>query len=169
MTPGARIQAAIELLDAIHNGTAPADRASAAYFRNRRYIGGKDRRDVLDHAYGVLRRRAALDWWIARAGTQVADIERARVIAKLLLIDRWSADKAQAVVATSPVVEKGDPAGLVKLMGKTNDFPITSDGWSDKTFFSTAPTPADYDPTARPWYKSAVSAGKLTVTKPYGD
>ncbi|QHE90429.1 HAMP domain-containing protein [Pandoraea fibrosis] len=84
-------------------------------------------------------------------------------------IERWSADKAQAVVATSQVVEKGDPAGLVKLMGKTNDFPITSIGWSDKTFFSTAPTPADYDPTARPWYKSAVAAGKLTVTKPYGD
>ncbi|VVD87765.1 chemotaxis protein [Pandoraea capi] len=84
-------------------------------------------------------------------------------------IERWSADKAQAVVATSQVVEKGDPAGLVKLMGKTNDFPITSIGWSDKTFFSTAPTPPDYDPTARPWYKSAVAAGKLTVTKPYGD
>ncbi|AKM30606.1 chemotaxis protein [Pandoraea faecigallinarum] len=84
-------------------------------------------------------------------------------------VERWSADKAQAVVATSQVVEKGDPAGLVKLMGKTNDFPITSVGWSDKTFFSTAPTPPDYDPTARPWYKSAVAAGKLTVTKPYGD
>ncbi|VVD80322.1 methyl-accepting chemotaxis protein [Pandoraea anhela] len=84
-------------------------------------------------------------------------------------IERWSADKAQAVVATSQVVEKGDPAGLVKLMGKTNDFPITSIGWSDKTFFSTAPTPPDYDPTARPWYKSAVAAGKLTLTKPYGD
>ena len=84
-------------------------------------------------------------------------------------IERWSADKAQAVVATSQVVEKGDPAGLVKLMGKTNDFPITSIGWSDKTFFSTAPTPPDYDPTARPWYKSALAAGKLTVTKPYGD
>ncbi|AJC20534.1 methyl-accepting chemotaxis protein [Pandoraea pulmonicola] len=84
-------------------------------------------------------------------------------------IERWSADKAQAVNATAQVVEKGDPGGLVKLMGKTNDFPITSVGWSDKTFFSTAPTPPDYDPTARPWYKSAVAAGKLTVTKPYGD
>ena len=84
-------------------------------------------------------------------------------------IERWAADKAQAVVATSQVVEKGDPGGLVKLMGKTNDFPITSIGWSDKTFFSTAPTPPDYDPTARPWYQSAVAAGKLIVTKPYGD
>ncbi|TXH33839.1 MAG: RsmB/NOP family class I SAM-dependent RNA methyltransferase [Rhodospirillaceae bacterium] len=95
MTPGARIQAAIELLGEIHGGTAPADRAAAAYFRNRRYIGGKDRREVLDHAYGVLRRRAALDWWLARSDVSLADgrRERARVIAKLLLIDGWSADR----------------------------------------------------------------------------
>jgi len=84
-------------------------------------------------------------------------------------IERWSADKAQAVDATAKVVEKGDPRGLTKLMGETNGFPITTVGWSDKTFFSTTKTAADYDPTARPWYKSAVSAGKLTITKPYGD
>ncbi|MFJ1300802.1 methyl-accepting chemotaxis protein [Pseudomonadota bacterium AL_CKDN230030165-1A_HGKHYDSX7] len=84
-------------------------------------------------------------------------------------IAQWSGDKATAVVATAQAVEKGDPAGLVKLMGATNDFPITSVGWSDKTFFSTAPTPPDYDPTARPWYKAAVAAGKLSITKPYGD
>jgi 16S rRNA (cytosine967-C5)-methyltransferase len=93
MMPGARIQAAIELLQEIHGGTAPADRVAAAYFRNRRYIGGKDRRDVLDHAYGVLRRRAALDWWIAKSGTAVQNVERARVIAKLLLLDGWTADR----------------------------------------------------------------------------
>ena len=84
-------------------------------------------------------------------------------------IERWSADKAQAVDATAKVVEKGDPRGLTQLMGQTNGFPITTIGWSDKTFFSTTKTAADYDPTARPWYKSAVAAGKLTVTKPYGD
>ncbi|MEN5159041.1 methyl-accepting chemotaxis protein [Achromobacter spanius] len=84
-------------------------------------------------------------------------------------IERWSADKAQAVDATAKVVEKGDPRGLTQLMGQTNGFPITTIGWSDKTFFSTTKTAADYDPTARPWYKSAVAAGKLTITKPYGD
>lgn len=84
-------------------------------------------------------------------------------------IERWSHDKAQAVTATAAVVEKGDPRGLTKLMGETNGFPISTIGWSDKTFFSTTQTAADYDPTARPWYKSAVAAGKLTVTKPYGD
>jgi methyl-accepting chemotaxis protein len=34
---------------------------------------------------------------------------------------------------------------------------------------TSATTPKDYDPTVRPWYKEAVAAGKLIVTKPYGD
>ena len=58
MTPGARLQAAIELLAAIHSSASPADRISAAFFRSRRYMGGGDRRDVVDRAYRVLRRRA---------------------------------------------------------------------------------------------------------------
>jgi 16S rRNA (cytosine967-C5)-methyltransferase len=95
VTPGARLQAAIELLAEIHGGTAPADRAAAAYFRHRRYIGGKDRRAVLDRAYAVLRRRAALDWRIARAAPSeaVADRERARAIAALTLLEGWTADR----------------------------------------------------------------------------
>ena len=95
MTPGARIQAAIELLQAIHGGTAPADRASAAYFRNRRYIGGQDRRAVLDHVYAVLRRRAELGWRLdrARGDVKLPDAERARMIARMALIEGWSADR----------------------------------------------------------------------------
>ena len=58
MTPGARLQAAIELLAAIESSTSPADRVSAGFFRSRRYMGGGDRRDVIDRAYRVLRRRA---------------------------------------------------------------------------------------------------------------
>jgi 16S rRNA (cytosine967-C5)-methyltransferase len=95
MTPGARLQAAIELLAEIHGGSAPADRAAAAFFRNRRYIGGHDRRAVLDRTYAVLRRRAALDWWIARAASEraPADLERGRVIAALVLLEGWSTDR----------------------------------------------------------------------------
>ncbi|HET6161158.1 MAG TPA: RsmB/NOP family class I SAM-dependent RNA methyltransferase [Dongiaceae bacterium] len=93
MTPGARLQAAIELLHAIHAGTSPADRATAAFFRNRRYIGAKDRREVLDRAYAVLRRRAALDWWIWKSGQAPQDRDRARLIASLALLDGWTADR----------------------------------------------------------------------------
>ena len=95
MMPGARLQAAIELLGQIHGGSSPADRTSAAYFRSRRYIGGTDRREILDLTYSVLRRRAALDWRIEQVPGEdhIPDNERARIIAKLVLIDHWTPDK----------------------------------------------------------------------------
>jgi 16S rRNA (cytosine967-C5)-methyltransferase len=98
VTPGARLQAAIELLAAIHSASSPADRVAAAFFRARRYMGGSDRRAVVDRAYATLRRRAALDWWRARVAADTsaepgAEDERARMIAGLALLDGWSADR----------------------------------------------------------------------------
>lgn len=59
MTPAARVQAAIELLDAIIAAArakgAPADRIIADYFRTRRYAGSKDRRAVRDLVYRAIR------------------------------------------------------------------------------------------------------------------
>ena len=97
MTPGARLQAAIELLGSIHAGTAPADRAAHEFFRARRYIGGSDRREVLGLTYSVLRTRARLDWGIDRAWPADAptsdETDRNRVIAALALIEGWDADR----------------------------------------------------------------------------
>lgn len=60
MTPAARVQAAIDLLDAIlaaaESGGAPADSLIAAYFKTRRYAGSKDRRAVRDLVYAAIRR-----------------------------------------------------------------------------------------------------------------
>jgi len=59
MTPAARVQAAIELLDAIIAATrdkgASADRVAAAYFAARRYAGSKDRRAIRDLAWRAIR------------------------------------------------------------------------------------------------------------------
>lgn len=59
MTPAARVQAAIELLDSIipaaRSKGAPADRIIADYFRARRYAGSKDRRAVRDLVYQAIR------------------------------------------------------------------------------------------------------------------
>jgi len=59
MTPAARVQAAIELLDQIIAAArakgAPADRIIADYFRARRYAGSKDRRAVRDLVYRAIR------------------------------------------------------------------------------------------------------------------
>ncbi len=59
MTPGARVQAAIELLDAIIDATthagAAADTIIQRYFASRRYAGSGDRRAVRDLVYAVIR------------------------------------------------------------------------------------------------------------------
>ena len=59
MTPAARVQAAIELLDLIiaaaRNKGAPADRIIADWFRTRRFAGSKDRRAVRELVYAAIR------------------------------------------------------------------------------------------------------------------
>jgi 16S rRNA (cytosine967-C5)-methyltransferase len=88
VTPGARIAAAIDILAAIEAAERPADDIAADYFRRRRYIGAKDRAQISAHVYGVLRHRAALDWWIARASQgEVVAAARSRMIAAQLLVD----------------------------------------------------------------------------------
>src|SRR5215469_10409833 len=67
MTPGATVEAAIGLLQAIDEGRGPADDIVGTYFRRHRFAGAKDRGAISEHVYAVLRHRAALDWWIARA------------------------------------------------------------------------------------------------------
>ncbi|SEP12659.1 16S rRNA (cytosine967-C5)-methyltransferase [Salinihabitans flavidus] len=59
MTPGARIQAAIGILDEILAGTA-AEKALTGWARASRFAGSKDRAAVRDHVYDVLRRRRSL-------------------------------------------------------------------------------------------------------------
>ena len=62
MTPAARIQAAIELLDEVLATDRAADGVTSAYFRNRRYIGAGDRRSISDQIWRMLRHRARLAW-----------------------------------------------------------------------------------------------------------
>jgi 16S rRNA (cytosine967-C5)-methyltransferase len=90
LTPGAQIAAVIEILTAIDVEGRPADDVAADYFRRRRYIGAKDRAKISNHVYGVLRHRAALDWWIARHAMETGP--RSRALAGLVLVERWRPD-----------------------------------------------------------------------------
>ena len=60
MTPAARVQAAIEILDAIvasaRDDGPPADSIVSHYFKTRRYAGSKDRRAVRDLVFRAIRR-----------------------------------------------------------------------------------------------------------------
>jgi 16S rRNA (cytosine967-C5)-methyltransferase len=54
MTPGARVSAAIEVLDRIRAGE-PAEKALTNWARGARYAGSKDRAALRDHVFSVLR------------------------------------------------------------------------------------------------------------------
>ncbi|WP_295524813.1 RsmB/NOP family class I SAM-dependent RNA methyltransferase [Novosphingobium sp. Chol11] len=59
MTPAARVQAAIEILDAViaaaRTQGASADRIAADWFRTRRFVGSKDRRAIRDLVWDAIR------------------------------------------------------------------------------------------------------------------
>jgi 16S rRNA (cytosine967-C5)-methyltransferase len=60
MTPAARIQTAIEILDTILGGQ-PAEQALTAWARRSRFAGSKDRAAIRDHVFDVLRRQSTFD------------------------------------------------------------------------------------------------------------
>lgn len=85
MTPAARLQAAIEILEGLSVSALPADRFIRDYFRARRYAGSKDRAAVAEHVFAIYRRFAHLSWRIgstvprllalASAAEEGADVE----------------------------------------------------------------------------------------------
>ena len=61
MTPGARVAAAIEILDDILGGAAP-EKALTGWGRGHRFAGSKDRAAIRDHVFSALRCRASFAW-----------------------------------------------------------------------------------------------------------
>ncbi len=85
-------------------------------------------------------------------------------------LNEWVAAKATMVAAAAEQIAPEDPQGIVRQLQKAGAFPITTAGWQDKSFVSSKDKmPEGFDPTARPWYKETVAAGKQIVSKPYAD
>lgn len=79
MTPAARLAAAIDLLAALEaEPRRPADAIAHDFFRARRFIGAGDRRAVSERAWGAVRQRLRLEWWLARLGAGAVRGPRAR-------------------------------------------------------------------------------------------
>jgi len=78
MTPAARIEAAIALLQHIMDTPKPADGLVRAWFRDRRFIGSKDRAAVSDRVFRILRSQHRLHWWLEQ--------ERQTPCARLLVL-----------------------------------------------------------------------------------
>ncbi|HWM61316.1 MAG TPA: hypothetical protein VNN98_04150, partial [Rhizomicrobium sp.] len=78
MTPAARLQMAIEILEGLDKTAQPTDRFLKSWFRIRRFAGSKDRREIANRVFAVQRTRATL------AHRMSNETSRALVIAALL-------------------------------------------------------------------------------------
>ncbi|MDB4197391.1 RsmB/NOP family class I SAM-dependent RNA methyltransferase [Ascidiaceihabitans sp.] len=80
MTPGARVAAAIEILDMIHDGQA-VEKSLTAWARRSRFAGSKDRAAVRDHVFDTVRN------WRADAVRGGSGTGRGRMIGRLRAFD----------------------------------------------------------------------------------
>lgn len=113
MTPSARLAAAIDLIAALEEQCfapearrRPADAVASDFFRARRFIGGGDRREVSERAWGVVRQRIRLDWHLGRIG--MAPTPRLLLLAQMLLVEGQARQAAEAGFDGS----RYGPAGL---------------------------------------------------------
>lgn len=67
MRRAAQLQATIELLDEIFETRYPADRIMSQYFKQRRYIGSKDKAAISENLYTILRNRLSYEFLLERA------------------------------------------------------------------------------------------------------
>jgi 16S rRNA (cytosine967-C5)-methyltransferase len=78
MTPAARLQGAIDILEALARTDQPLDRLLRDWFRTRRYAGSKDRAAITQRVFTIQRHRASLAWRMQ------SEAPRALAIASLL-------------------------------------------------------------------------------------
>src|SRR5687768_719943 len=81
MTPAARLQAAIEILDGLEGTAQPADGYLRDWARSHRFAGAKDRAAIAERVYTVLLHLASFAWRMGSADG------RALVLASLLAED----------------------------------------------------------------------------------
>ncbi len=121
MTPPARLEAAIALLDAIDAAPKrPADAVANDFFRERRYIGSGDRRAVSERVWRVLRSARRLAWWTGKDAPRL-------MVAASLLTEGWTlsgvADSYAGGRFGPAGLERGEYNALRRIEGQTLDHP----------------------------------------------
>lgn len=85
MTPAARIATTITVLEHIRNAKIPMDNVMGDWFRSRRFVGSKDRREIAERLYRIMRHHARYSWWLEQLN--VADQPRSRVMLDCIFHD----------------------------------------------------------------------------------
>lgn len=125
MRQAARIQSTIELLERMEKAPIPMDNVIRDFMAQRRYIGSKDRTDIVERLYVMVRHHARLGWHIAQVGAN--DTPRTRTLAFLVLHDALSPAQAAQFFDGgkhhADVLEADEEKLLTALAEKTMDDP----------------------------------------------
>jgi 16S rRNA (cytosine967-C5)-methyltransferase len=120
-----RLRSALDLFAELDRSAAPADVAIAAFHRRSRGLSRAERHAVQVRVQGWSRRRAALDWWIQRAGAR--PLPRTRALAALLLLEGWTPISVERIFGGAPGhplrLRAPERALLTALAGRALDHP----------------------------------------------
>jgi 16S rRNA (cytosine967-C5)-methyltransferase len=118
VTPGARLAAAIEILDRIEADKVPADQALKAWGKHHRFAGSGDRRAIAERVYQALRGRAASAWRLGEDG-------RALTIGSLVS-DGVPAEEIAALFSgeahSPPPLTQAEQAGMARELTDAPDW-----------------------------------------------
>ncbi|MBX9805355.1 MAG: RsmB/NOP family class I SAM-dependent RNA methyltransferase [Alphaproteobacteria bacterium] len=115
MREGARLQAAITLLDKILASPAPADSVVTGYFRQCRYMGSTDRRVISEIVYQSLRRYEELAWYLQGVPAKKSGWPRLLILAYAHKIQNLTAPQIQALCQQEGQRNTFDPEPLSPL------------------------------------------------------
>jgi len=84
-------------------------------------------------------------------------------------LGEWAAHEKRVVAAIGPAAAASDPTGALTQAHDAGALDLAYVGSADKRMISipSRVRPADYDPTARPWYKQASQSEQPVLTAPY--
>ena len=92
MKPGARIFAAIELLENLWESSTSASAEIQTYFKLRRFAGSSDRKSIKFLFYEIIRKRSKLNWWFRQFEPNSNFTARSAVIVYLILENNHKED-----------------------------------------------------------------------------
>jgi 16S rRNA (cytosine967-C5)-methyltransferase len=96
MTPSARIQSVQDLFHRIlSNNRIQMDGIAGDYFRSRRFIGSKDRANIAERAYMMMRHFARLNWWCQKL--DITPDARHLVLLYLILVEKMGKGDLAAI------------------------------------------------------------------------
>jgi 16S rRNA (cytosine967-C5)-methyltransferase len=130
VTPAARLQAALDLIEQVEADPRPADAVVSAWFRPRRDLNETERGELLDVLYSVMRSHGRLSWHLARHRREAT--ARNRLLAWLALGAGKTRDQVQRLFSggrfAPASLTDGESTLLARLQGGTLDHPEMPDG-----------------------------------------